>query len=534
MADRLKEIPAKILEWWNKFTTRQKTVIIAIAAAVIFTFAIIVYVLSKPQYTRLVDCETAAETAEIIEILDSNSITHKESTDGLKVDVETSQISAARIAIAASGYVADGYSIDDALQSSFSTTSSDTEKRYKLYLEKKLEGDLEAMPAIKDARVSLNIPTQDGTLSSQKEESSAYIQLELNDTFTSANAANLAKATATLLGNSTTANITIVDSNANLLFAGGDDYSTAGIANSMQELQNQAESQIANEVKRVLLGTQQYNNIEVASHLSIDYAGYQETIKEYYANDDRTEGMIASQTTYEAENTSGTGGDPGTDSNGSDLNTYVYQDAEESSSTQTETSTEYLPNEKITYSDVAAGAIDLDNSSVSISAIKYRIVKEEEAEARGLLDGVTWEEYKLANSDDVKIEVDEDFYSLVANTTGISQDKITIIAYESPLFYDKEGVSISATTVLSVILFILIIGLLAFVVLRSMAGNKKSADEEEELSVETLLQSTPEPELEDIDVETKSETRKMIEKFVDENPEAAAALLRNWLNEDWA
>jgi flagellar M-ring protein FliF len=318
------------------------------------------------------------------------------------------------------------------------------------------------------------------------------------------------------------------------LFAGGDDYTTAGIANSMQELQNQAESQIANEVKRVLLGTQQYNNIEVASHLSIDYAGYQETIKEYYANDDRTEGMIASQTTYEAENTSGTGGDPGTDSNGSDLSTYVYQSTDESSSTQTETSTEYLPNERIRYEEATAGAIDLDNSSISISAIKYRIVKEEEAEARGLLDGITWDEYKLANSDDVKIEVDEDFYSLVANTTGISQDRITIIAYESPLFYDKEGISISSTTVMSVILFILIIGLLAFVVLRSMAGGRKASSEEEELSVESLLQSTPEPELEDIDVETKSETRKMIEKFVDDNPEAAAALLRNWLNEDWA
>ena len=31
----------------------------------------------------------------------------------------------------------------------------------------------------------------------------------------------------------------------------------------------------------------------------------------------------------------------------------------------------------------------------------------------------------------------------------------------------------------------------------------------------------------------KISTRKMIEKFVDENPEAAANLLRNWLNEDW-
>ena len=51
--------------------------------------------------------------------------------------------------------------------------------------------------------------------------------------------------------------------------------------------------------------------------------------------------------------------------------------------------------------------------------------------------------------------------------------------------------------------------------------------------MENLLQSTPEEELENIDVEAKSETRRVIEKFVDDNPEAAAALLRNWLNEDW-
>ena len=56
-----------------------------------------------------------------------------------------------------------------------------------------------------------------------------------------------------------------------------------------------------------------------------------------------------------------------------------------------------------------------------------------------------------------------------------------------------------------------------------------------ELSVEDMLQSTPpEPEVENIDVETKSDTRKLVEKFVDENPEAAANLLRNWLNEDWS
>ena len=40
-------------------------------------------------------------------------------------------------------------------------------------------------------------------------------------------------------------------------------------------------------------------------------------------------------------------------------------------------------------------------------------------------------------------------------------------------------------------------------------------------------------EVETIDLQEKSETRKAIEKFVDENPDAVALLLRNWLNEDW-
>ena len=83
-----------------------------------------------------------------------------------------------------------------------------------------------------------------------------------------------------------------------------------------------------------------------------------------------------------------------------------------------------------------------------------------------------------------------------------------------------------------IVLIIVILALLAFVVLRSMRGEKHQ-EQEEELSVETLLQSTPEVQLEDISLENESEEKRLVSKFVEENPEAAANLLRNWLNEDW-
>jgi flagellar M-ring protein FliF len=82
-----------------------------------------------------------------------------------------------------------------------------------------------------------------------------------------------------------------------------------------------------------------------------------------------------------------------------------------------------------------------------------------------------------------------------------------------------------------IILIVVILGLLAFVILRSMKREKQEAPEPE-LSVENLLESTPEEELNDIAVEDESEAKKLVGRFVDENPEAAANLLRNWLNEE--
>ncbi len=174
--------------------------------------------------------------------------------------------------------------------------------------------------------------------------------------------------------------------------------------------------------------------------------------------------------------------------------------------------------------------IDYGASSLSASLLQYNVIREEDAETQGLLDGVTWEEYKLANTERTRLEVDETFYAAVANATGISTDNITLVAYSENLFFDAEGSGITATDILQIVLIVVILALLAFVVLRSMKSEKHE-EEEEELSVETLLQSTV--QLEEISSENESEEKRLINKFVEENPEAAANLLRNWLNEDW-
>ena len=48
MVDKLKEIPKKLLEWWNKFTPRQKTIIVSAVAGVVVAFAVLATILTKP------------------------------------------------------------------------------------------------------------------------------------------------------------------------------------------------------------------------------------------------------------------------------------------------------------------------------------------------------------------------------------------------------------------------------------------------------------------------------------------------------
>lgn len=533
MADRLREIPAKVLEWWNKFTARQKTIIIAIVAVVIFAFAIIIYAFTRPNYTRLGTYENTTVAAEIIKILDDAGIAHKESADLLTIEVDTGQLPQANYAIAVAGYMPDELKYENYVSSGMSATNSDKVRQYSIYLQRELEQMFGSLNSVKKVSIHLHIPEQDGTIMRQQQESSAYIQLTLNGEFSSANAVAMAKAAATFLGSETTANITIVDQDTNLLFAGGDDYSTAGIANSMQELQNQAESMVANQVKKVLFATNQYNNVEVASHLVMDYSSYERTRNEYYAPDGRTEGMLTNEKIYESEGTNGVAGIPGTDSNGEGgaQTTYVNPDSATSEYSESESDRSYMPNQDILYQVSPAGSIDYSASSMSIALISYHNYYEKDVKDQGLLDGISWSEFKAQNSADIRLTVDDEFYDMAANATGIDRERITIIAYESPVFFDKEGLNVQATDVISIFLIILILALLALVVLRSMRA-KQEASEEEELSVESMLQSTADS-VEDIDVETKSETRKMVEKFVDDNPEAAANLLKNWLTEDW-
>ncbi len=535
LMERLRQIPKKILDWWNKFTAKQKTIIISVSAGVILALAILATILTRPQYETLITTESTKTASEITALLEGESIDYKITDDGLVISVRKEDLAKATLLLGANNYPADSYSLETALAGGFSTTESDKQKTYKLYQERHLEEIMKAQAAVNAAYVTLSIPDNDGTLLAKNEETYASVMLDLNEELGVGVAENFAKNIATAVGNKTTANITIIDSNGNLLYSGAEEEESASnVVNTSNQiaLKAEAERRVKQEVTSVLLGTNLYEDVKVAPNLIMNFSATKQTEHTYTQADENGTNVLSHENTYSAQGTGGTGGIPGTDTN-TEEQTYVIEDGTNSNYNVEEESRDYLPAEKITDTVIPPGAISYDASSIAITASHYVIYKEEELKNQGLLDGITFDEFVLQNSEMQPKEVAPEMITLVSKATGFPEANISIIAYDVPIFQEKQGALMNAADIAQIVLIVLILGLLAFVVISSLRRERKEVAPEEELSVESLLQTTQEAEIEDIDLEAKSEVRMMVEKFVDENPDAAAALLRNWLNEEW-
>ena len=531
MPEQIQKIYNIVLEWWNKFTSRQKTWLVAIAGGIIMTLAILLTLLSQTQYVHLINADDAREASEISELLDSAGIKYNLSTSTLQFEVDKKQEAQATMLLASNNIQTDFLSIDDVTAGGFSVTEADKQRRYKDFQEKQIARLAKAQTGVKDAYIKLNIPYNDGTLLARHQESSAFIQLELtgND-FGEEQAAAFAKGISVSLGSDTPVKIHIIDTNGNVLFSGDDLSSTGGSVSNQLSTKSKAEQVVNNEVRRVLQNTGLFDNIVASSNIPIDFSSTSIVDNEYSVPPDRDEGFIAHEYRYDRESVNTGGGPPGTDSNTEGGPSYQYQDNRFSSDTESELTIDRLVNQRITESNLPPGQPVFKDASIAVTATTFNVIREEDARRRGDLDGISWEEFKDANSDKAIIPINDELISLISHASGVPLDSITFLAYQENIFRDADRMQVSWTDATQIILIVIILGLLAFVVIRSMRA-ARAEEEEEELSVERLLQS--QPELEDISIDEGSEAKKIIDKFVIENPEAAAALLRNWLNEDW-
>jgi flagellar M-ring protein FliF len=319
-----------------------------------------------------------------------------------------------------------------------------------------------------------------------------------------------------------------------ILFSGADQDDDATVVSDSLDIKDRIKNSVVNGIKDVMVKSGMYSDVQVAPNLDIDMSKVEKAVHNYSHNDGQDQGELTESSEYNSEAKGGQAATPGTDSN-DDTPTYVTQDGEITESSVSDVDKKYSPNEEIIKTISNGGAINYDNSSIAVTATRWVVYDEDELKDSGQLKGTTFEKFKSAHSDPVQVDATQDEIDLIAKATGIQSSAIKLVCYERPQFVESQKKGFGLTDILQILLAVLIFALLGYVVFRS-TRKQKVEEPEPELSVDALLAATSDNDdenLEDIGYSEKSETRKLIEKFVDENPDAAALLLRNWLNDDW-
>lgn len=534
MADKLKQIPQKLLDIWKSWSVKQRVLIIGSIVAFIAVVSIVAIVLTRPKYEVLVTCEDYTEMNSVTTLLTDNN--HKYKINNMVVSVNSKELTACKMLLASQNIQSDGYTFEDAMKRSFTTTDSDSTKQYAHYLETKLEGDLKDMDGVKDASVTINMPEKTNSFYQAASDATVAVKLVTTKDINEDAAESMASLLAMAVGNDSTKSITIIDNKGNTLFNGAaGNNSTSGVGmNSKLKYKSQIEATTSSSLLRNIVSTGLYDAAVITLNYELDWNTVNTIAKEYTAQEGREEGLYSHSYEQESVGTNGASGTPGTTSNSG--TTYDITDGTTSTSTYTVKEYDYLPNELVTTTNTDPGAIVKNGSSIAVTLIKNVTYEETQAKKLGYLDGKDWDTFKSENSEPVTLNVDNSWVDIISKGTGIDPANISVVAYQKNSFQDKASSNIlsKASFWVQIVLAAAILGILVLVIIRS-ARPLTVEEKEPELSVEEMLASTREnqPSVDDIDLQEKSETRKAIEKFVDENPEAVALLLRNWLNEDW-
>lgn len=541
MREKVKEIPEKFKVFWDKYTSKQKTIVIAIICVVLIAIGVVAWLASRPTWSKFQVFDSVDDANTMTKALDDQSITWKASSDGKTIYVHQDDMTNALYAMSDNGLTDKGYTWDAAFDNSMSTTESEKDQKRVLALQSEIRQSLIQYKFIDDANVFINVPESTYTVLSSDDaetaKTSITASIELNDKNKDLLDDKTAETLAYWLANTVgtdVKNVIINDTDGKCIYNGNTSDGLGGVlTGGSTEYCNKLRNTIADNVTTLLIRCG-YDDAQVGTDgIQFDMNKIETLTKEYSVDDGREYGYPTNLYTYSSKGASGNGGTPGTDSNDSDTD-YVNNSSSGTSNTvDVQKLTDLLTNEKVQNIKQETPAIKLADSSLGIVVRKYTVYKEDDLKADGTLDKTTWDQFISQNNKISTTTVSTDEINLISAATGVSANKITVLAYNVPQFVSSTKSSNGISNYLMIILTVLIIALLIFVILRG-ASPLAAEDEEPELSVEQLLATTKENQsLDDIEFSDKSEARKMIEKFVDENPEAVAQLLRNWLNDEW-
>lgn len=529
MNERITQYKDRLTGYWNNFSKKQKTLLIATLTAILLAIILLTYQFSKTEYEVAFTGLDSTDAAGIISHLESSGVAYKLSGDGTSISVPSKEAARVKVDIGSQGIVQNGSIGWESFGESSSLigmTDNEFNVKYKSALNGEVEQLLKRMQGVSDAKVLINLPAENVFASpDEQEKASASIVVKFKPGYRPTQEAvdgyfNLVK---TSVPNLPVENISLSSSDDTVLLPSGQGgVSGAGsLTSAVSEnmaLQKKFESDVRQSVKQFLAKLTGPDKIEVlvASKLNFDQVSQKDNLVTPVDTENMKGIEISAQKIQESftGEDGATGGVPGTGEE--EVPGYPSSGSGGNTSSEKSSSTINYEVNRITKDIVASPYVikDLtinvaveppegqqtldDQTRTAIENILTNIVGSYLADS-----GTTYSEADLQN----KVSVfAQPFHSTEENASGLS--------LSSPLVWGVGGAALLALAGIGFLIF-------------------RRRNKEEEFA-EDIPMPLP-TEFPSINLETvtnENQVRKQLETLAKKKPDEFVNLLRTWLADE--
>ena len=541
MQDRVKKFFQDIWAKFSELEKTQKQKLVLTCVIVIAALSVASYFLLRPNWVTLVSDSNWNTISEWQMVLDSAGVPYRTANNATALMVRQTDVDRANLSLAVSDVNITGFTYANALEASgIGTTESVIQRNFQRAREHELAQNLRLIDGVENAVVNLELPRRSPIPLPSDERATASVMLTLSRPLDRHQAAGIARFIAMSVPGVEAENVTIIDTaGANMLYFEGE--SVQGVlASGEYELERMRRAEMETQIRFLL--APMFDEVRVMANLdlNLDSVETREVTHTSPMGEESATGLIGSEQTERSQvENRAADAEPGLAPN-ANINYLMGGDVVGTANVRRE-QREFLHNTQERVSRTPSGGVRRGDSSASVVVLRYANHYEQVLRNEGIIggeDGMTWEAYQRTVRPE-SFAVEDVIISVLMGGTGL--DNVEIVGFEVPVFVPYvQPPGINVATVVALGILALLILLLALGILR-----KAQADEvteiEPELSVEDLLVSTQLEEQREAEIEATlgsisvedSELKKLLDKFVDENPEAVAALLKNWLSDDW-
>ncbi|MGI6083823.1 MAG: flagellar M-ring protein FliF C-terminal domain-containing protein [Acetivibrionales bacterium] len=521
MPEGIKKLLEKIKDFWGNLEKSQKTRIIIMAGVLILAVAITMVLTLKVEYVPLFDSAEEVDLQPVVTYLTENDIRYKKGVKQIFVD--SKQKKDIEFDLTTQGIISPEVTFADTWSKlSLTATEGDKENLWKNYVTNDLVYKLKKFENVENATVQYTKPEKTYWVRSEEEnqQGSAYVMLKTREALTPEQVDAAAKVVAASLG-IPAERITIVDHKLNPLSR---DYNQTDIlkASSQDEMRRQRQLEMENKVydffKIGIAQNENFDTLSVSVNAVLDFDTLTSTSTKYSPPIEEEDAILNEETLEETLINGESGDIPGTDTNPQGTISYQMDEDGNSRYNKSQAVREYLYNQTNEQSEKAVGKLISEQSTMSVSL---------------------WYGNRIQNADGLTPEYLDQVRQSAYAATGIPLENITIsvqkLAAEPPVevtLMDTIGELFEQFGFYALMLILLIVMVItALPKKKAVAGQIQAAALEAAAAGDALGEAVE--AIPDINLQEQSELKKQIEKFVQDNPDSVAQLLRNWIAEDW-